>query len=122
MEPISIAFLILSAIAAKAVVFAIIMVIFLTFEIIFNWFRDREEKIVSNPDLVPVTVIPNNLKNKPSLDDVIGGAVNDTDTPVIGGVFNTKKGKLEEAVVFKSKQVQEDVSKKHNKKGVVIYN
>ena len=130
MEPISIGLMIITAIATKALVIAIITIILLTLKVIFNWFRKREKTIVSDPKLkaIGVPIITGDIKtDKNNLEKTIQEEWIKVEKGqphkmgFITGVFNTKTGKLQEAAQFNPDKIDKEFMQSHKGKLLTTY-
>jgi len=96
--------LILLALAAVAV--AVIVIAILNWEKIIDWFKGRQSLKQSDKDNIAFTIKDEMAKGK---------------VPVVQGIFNTRTEKVEDAVKYESKELDEKVAEKHRNSKLVLY-
>lgn len=116
MDPVTI--LIWTAVWAgvSAGIYATVYFANLTFQIVFNWFRQFAYLMVANDRRVPI-------KNRDHIAATIANKVEDGDFNIVAVDFNQKTGKVETAKVHKAGSIDDRIKQAHDhgKKEVAIW-
>lgn len=99
-----------------SVVFFILTLPILLFSYFVSWFLDREEEIKSDPNKIPFS-----YKKEENIEEKIGEKIESGDFTHIQGIFNKKTNKVEDAVGYNAKDVDENVKNSHKNNNLVIY-
>jgi hypothetical protein len=104
MEPITITLIVAAAMMAGA---AVVVIAYLTYNFIVNWFRNRSAIQEQNKDNIAFT-IKENLQSG--------------NYTVVQGIFNRRTEELVDSQVIETKELDNKMSEIHSENKMVLYN